>query len=448
VPKVAKNEKRKTKSKVKAASKTAAKKTTSKKVSKKRVKKDLKAPIRRTSSKTAGRQGEPTTMEPRKAQAQRGKEPVPTTMEELLKVTGYKLKAPKRGEVMEGLVTEISKKIVLVDIGGKTEGIVVDREYEAARDLIVNLEVGDKIQVFVVSPENERGQILLSLRKAAVDKKWEDYEEYLETGDAVDVRGLEVNKGGLIVAADSLRGFVPSSQFGDAYLGRMEELLNKTFKVKVIEVSQDKNRLIFSEKLVSEADALAKRKQALKWVKVGDIYEGVISGIMPFGAFVTVKIPMKKGKGQKVKSETGEDEEVAKMEGLIHISEISWEKVDDPNDYFKLGDKVKVKVLGVEESSGKLNLSVKQITDDPWNKVEKKYPVGAKVKGKITRVAPFGAFVTIEPGIDGLIHISKIPAGEEPKIGSEVEVFVDTVDKEQRRMSLGMVLKEVPVGYK
>jgi len=328
--------------------------------------------------------------------------------------------------------------MVLVDIGAKTEGMVVDKEHEAARDFIKDLKIGDEVSVYVLSPENERGQILLSLKRALIDRKWEQFAEYLETGVVVEVKGLEVNKGGMIVTAETVRGFVPSSQFGKEYLGRMEELLGKAFKVKVIEVDKEKNRLIFSERHVSEAEAIAKKAEALKYVKAGDTYDGIVSGIMPFGAFVGVEVPLDKVA----------DGQVGKVEGLVHISEISWEKVNDPNDYFKLGDRVKVKVLGVDEAVGKLNLSVKQLSDDPWGKATQKYPVGAKCKGKVSRTAPFGAFVTLEPGIDGLIHISKIPAGNEPKVGDTVDVYVESVDPDQRRMSLGMVLTEVPVGYK
>jgi len=360
----------------------------------------------------------------------------PQTMEELLEVTGYELKAPQPGEVLKGLVTDISKKMVLIDIGAKTEGMVVDREYDAAKDLIEGLSQGDEVSAYVLSPENERGQILLSLKRALIDRRWEQFAEFLETGEVVKVKGLEVNKGGMIVMADGLRGFVPSSQFGKDYLGQMEKLLGETFPVKVIEVNKEKNRLIFSERHVSEAEAIAKKSEALQFVKEGEVYQGVVSGIMPFGVFVGVEIPLK------------DEEEVGKVEGLVHISEISWEKVNDPNDYFKLGDKVTVKVLGIDENAGKLNLSVKQLSDDPWSVVEQKYPQGAKVKGKVTRIAPFGVFVTLEPGVDGLIHISKVPAGEEPRVNEEIEVFVESVNVDQRRMSLGMVLTEVPVGYK
>lgn len=359
----------------------------------------------------------------------------PTTMEELLLSTGYQLKAPKPGETIKGIVTDVSKRMVLIDIGAKTEGMVVDREMEAAHDYVKELNIGDEVTAFVVSPENDRGQILLSLKRALVDKRWEQFAEYMETGEAVSVTGLEVNKGGMIVATDTIRGFVPSSQFGKEYLGRMDQLLNQQFKVKVIEVDKEKNRLIFSERHVSEAEAISKKAEALRFVKADDTYDGVVSGIMPFGVFVGVEVPIKKS-------------DVGKVEGLVHISEISWEKVNDPNDYYKLGDKVKVKVLGVDEGAGKLNLSVKQLTADPWSLVEKKYPVGAKVSGKVTRIAPFGAFVTLEPGVDGLIHISKIPVGNEPKVDKEVNVYVESVDVGHRRMSLGMVLTEVPVAYK
>lgn len=355
------------------------------------------------------------------------------SMEDLLSEMEYELKAPKKGDVVEGVVTEVNRRMVLVDIGGKTEGMVVDQEYEATKELIGDLAVGDKVEVYVSAAENDRGQILLSLKKAAVDRKWAQFDEYLGTGQRVFVSGLEVNRGGMIVSAEGLRGFVPSSQFGTQYLGNMEELLEKSFEVKVIEVDKLKNRLIFSEREVSEAEAIKMKSQALDVVEVDAVYEGVVSGIMPFGAFVTVEVPLDDGdKGQ--------------IEGLVHISEISWEKVNDPNDYFTQGDKVKVKVLGIDDN--KLNLSVKQLTDDPWKEILKKYEVGTTATGKVTRVEPFGVFVTLEPGVDGLIHISKIQAGNEPEVGAEVDVVVDSVDIDNRRMSLGMVLTEVPVMYK
>jgi ribosomal protein S1 len=225
-------------------------------------------------------------------------------------------------------------------------------------------------------------------------------------------------------------------------LGKLDELQNKSFKVKVIEVDRDKNRLIFSEKEVSEKAALAQQVEALNKVKVGDELEGVVSGIMPFGVFVRVNVPAKKTKSKDKKVDE------LFLEGLVHISEISWEKVENPGVHYKTGDKIKLKIIGVDKDSARLNLSVKQLETDPWEKIEDKYPEGAKVKGEITRLAAFGAFVNFAPGVDGLIHISKIPADKEFKVGQKVEAFVESVDKEHRRMSLSLALLKKPVGYK
>lgn len=360
-----------------------------------------------------------------------------TSMDELLKKTGHRINAPQRGDVVKGMVTQASNNLVLVDIGAKTEGMVIGKELDVAKDLIEDLSVGDEIEVYVKDPENDYGQILLSLRQAAEDRRWEKFTEWLETGQAIEVVGVETNKGGLIVSVDGRRGFVPSSQFSQEYLGKQEALVGKNFKVQVIEVDREQNRLIFSEKAVSEASEEAMKDEALKKVEKGDVLEGVVSGIMPFGVFATVSVPL-----------AGKDEDEGRLEGLIHISEISWEKVDDPNKHFSVGDEVEVEVIGVDEDTGKLNLSIKRLKDDPWDDIKDKYAEGTKHTGKVVRMAPFGVFVNFEPGIDGLIHISKMPADREFEVGEEVDVYVEKLDVENRRMSLGVVLHEVPVGYK
>ncbi len=393
-------------------------KTAVKKASKKAVKKVVKKAVKKTGKK-------------------------PQTMEELLAQTGYKLKGLKKGQKVKGVVTDVTKKMILIDIGAKTEGVVIEKEYELAREMMEGLSVGDEVEAYVGSPENERGQILLSLRQTVMNKRWELFEQLLKTEEAIEVRGLEVNKGGIIVKVQGVRGFVPSSQFGRQYLGQLDKLQNKSFQVKVIEVDREKNRLIFSEKAVSERAALAQQSKALKQVKVGDALGGVVSGIMPFGVFVRANV----ASGKTAKKPAGKVDEWF-LEGLVHISEISWEKVESPGVHFKTGDKIKVKVIGVDEKSARLNLSVKQLTEDPWMKLVDKYPEGSKIKGEITRLAAFGAFVNLEPGVDGLIHISKIPADEEFKVGQKIECFVESVDSEHRRMSLGLVLMKKPVTYK
>ncbi len=358
----------------------------------------------------------------------------PSTMEELLASSGYELKIPRRGETITGLVTSVNRKMVMVDIGAKTEGVVSDREYDFAKEFIETIKVGDEIDVYVASDENERGQILLSLKRAMFDKLWNMLEDYLKNEKELPVKTVELNRGGMIVRWQGLRGFIPSSQFGASYAGNLQGLVGKTINVKPIEVDREKNRLIFSEKHVSEAAVMEQRESALKAVKVGNTFTGHVTGVLSFGAFVAV--PVVSGA------------ETVTVEGLVHISEISWEKVEDIHKYLKVGDKVDVKVLGVEEGTGKLNLSIKQLQSDPWSLVAEKYPAGTTVKGTVSRSATFGVFVNFEPGIDGLIHVSRLGSFGELKPGEKIEVLVENVDPEHRRMSLGPVLTEVPVGYK
>lgn len=360
----------------------------------------------------------------------------PKTMADLLKKTGYSLRGLKRGQKLHGTVTDITKKMVTIDIGAKTEGIVIDKEFELAQDMLSGVKVGDSIEAYIYNPENERGQILLSLKQTLLNRRWDYFDELLKSGQVVSVKGLEINKGGIIVKVAGVRGFVPSSQFGRGYLGKLDTLQNKSFDVKVIEVNRKNNRLIFSEKAVSEEAALAHQAEALKKVKPGDVLQGVVSGIMPFGVFVRADV----SDGAKIKD--------LFLEGLVHISEISWEKVDNPAHYYKVGDQLKVKVIGVDVKASRLHLSVKQLLPDPWLKLVEKFPEGKKVKGKITRLAAYGAFVNLASGVDGLIHISKIPSDSEFKVGQTLECFVEKVDAEHRRISLSLALIKKPVGYK
>jgi len=360
----------------------------------------------------------------------------PKTMADLLGNPDFVIRTPKKGETVSGKITDKTRKMLMIDIGGKTEGLVVDKEFDAARDYIDQLNVGDQVEAYILSSENDRGQILLSLKKAAMDTKWDEFTKAMDEGTVVDVKGLEVNKGGLIVVIDGIRGFIPTSQFGKEYVGNLQKLKNRKLSVKVIEVDKEKNRLIFSEKHVSEAAEMAQRAQALTNVKVGEVYEGVVSGVMPFGLFVTVSVPL-----------NGE-EAAGHIEGLVHISEMSWEKVNDPHELYKVGQHIEVKVLGVDEAAGKLNLSLKQLGTDPWVDIETRYPVGTTVTGTVSRVVQFGVFVKVEPGVDGLIHTSKLSPDQQFQPGEQVTVVVESVDPAQRRMSLSAVLTEVPMGYK
>lgn len=360
----------------------------------------------------------------------------PQTMADLLALAENKMVIPRKGDAVEGVITSIGKKSLTIDIGAKTEGIVTDKEFESATDYVSDLKVGDKIEAIVISVENDQGQVMLSLRKAATDSRWDYFEQAYEKETILEAKGLEVNKGGLIVIVNGTRGFVPSSQFGKDLVGTFTQLRGETIKVKVIEVDKEKNRLIFSERHVSEAEELANKAEALDSVETGAIYEGVVSGVMHFGLFVTVEVPVE-----------GADS-FGHVEGLVHISEISWEKVTHPKEFHSVGDRLKVRVLGVDEKTGKLNLSIKQLSDDPWKVIADKYQIGTTVEGVVSRVEPFGVFVNVEQGIDGLIHSSKLEEGHDLKRGDHITVNVESVDPDQRRMSLSLVLTEVPLGYK
>ncbi|MBD3279575.1 MAG: S1 RNA-binding domain-containing protein [Candidatus Pacebacteria bacterium] len=373
-----------------------------------------------------------TTKSTKGAKKATGKKP--QTMADLLENLDQPLVVPKKGEVVKGTIKAKNKRSLTIDIGAKTEAIVNDREFDFAQDFIKDLKVGDEIEGVVISSENDRGQVILSLKGAATEAKWQFFQEALDEEKELAAKALEVNKGGLIVEINGVRGFVPSSQFSRKYLGKLRELKGKTIKVKAIEVDQEKNRLIFSERHVSEAEELALRDQAVKKVKEGEVYEGVVSGVMHFGLFVTVEIPVNKDK-------------IGYAEGLVHISEISWEKVNHPKDYHQTGDRIKVKVLGVDDKTNKLNLSIKQLKADPWETAAEKYLPGTTFTGKVSRLESFGVFVNVEPGVDGLIHATNLK-GQTLAVDDEVTVNVESIEPEQRRMSLSLVPTEVPMGYK
>jgi ribosomal protein S1 len=370
----------------------------------------------------------------------------PSSMEELLAQTQYTLHTYKKGDSAQAILTDKGRKNAYFDIGSKTEGVISGREAEYVEDYLDRLKIGDVVEARIVTPENEKGQILLSLRDAANDWKWGLLQEKYDSEEKVEVRGLDVNRGGMIARIMGIRGFIPSSQFGHQWTGKLELLHNKLFPVKIIEIDREKNRLIFSEKAISEEAVLKQQGEAVKQVKVGKEYEGEISGVMPFGLFV--RIPVEVSLKQADAEPTSAKKGTILLDGLVHISQVSWEKVDDLKKLYQVGEKVKVKVIDVDEKSGKLNLSIKQLQPDPWMKLDKKYTKDKKVKGEITRLAPFGAFVQLEPGVEGLIHISKIPAEKEMAVGDKVEVYIESIDLEQRRISLGLVLSAKPVGYK
>ncbi|MBU1327068.1 S1 RNA-binding domain-containing protein [Patescibacteria group bacterium] len=358
----------------------------------------------------------------------------PQTMEELLAVTGYTLKGVKKGDVVEGKILQVTSKEVTIDVGSKAPGVVIDKELENYKDALMALKPGDSVVAQVIVAENDRGQSVLSLRKHIFEKRWKMLAEYKKSGEPVDIVLKESVRGGVLADYGGLRGYIPQSQLDSELAKQQSRVAGRRIQVKVIEADQETNRLVFSQRGLAEDAALVRQKEIVDAIPVGSTVTATVTGIVPFGAFAKFTVD-KEGKPQEV-------------EGLIHISEIAWEKVDDPGQYLKTGESIKVKVAGVDKKTGKITLSVKQLLPDPWEDVLEIFEKDSQVKGTVSRVTPYGIFVTLSPGIEGLVHISKISPGEEPKAGEEITCIVEDVRPEQHKISLSMTLTEKPIGYR
>ena len=353
-----------------------------------------------------------------------------SVMAKLLEDKGIELKELHPGDLIEGVVIAVSHGELLVDVGAKSEGIVTGMELMDTDSSYKNLKPGDTVLAKVLQVENDQGYIVLSLRRAEKERKWKDAEDAFKSGSVLEARIIEYNKGGLLCDCLGLRGFIPLSHLDRVHFANdiakfaagseaelkesLRVLSGKELKVKVIELEKDKNRFVLSEKDALSTYSDASREKRLSNIKVGDQLEGIVTGIMPFGVFV----------------------DLDGVEGLVHISEIAWEKVSHPSHYFNVGKTVKVIVLGIDEGTKKLALSVKRLTPNPWETVDAKYSIGTKVKGKVSKIVPFGAFVTLEKGLDGLIHISE--AAGPLKEGEEVDAVVTQVDGKNQKLALSI----------
>lgn len=344
----------------------------------------------------------------------------------LAQIPDFKLPSP--GDLIDGEVIAIHKNKVLVDVGGIAVGMISGREAKDSGDTMKSLKVGDIVSSYVIEGENDEGYIVMSFRKASQEKTWKKFSDAFEKGLVIEVSASEANKGGLLLDIDGIKGFIPVSQLAPMHyprvngadsnqiLQRLQELVGKRFRVKIINIDKENGKLILSEKAAMEEQ----RQSALVGLKIGDIVTGRISGVVKFGIFVAFN----------------------GLEGLVHISEIAWGHVKNPLDYGKLGDDVKIMVIGVE--GDKISLSMKRLTEDPWLEAAKKYQIGTIVDGEINRITPFGAFIKLSDDINGLIHISEIAEGEvtDPnsvlKVGEMVKAKVIAIEPEEHRVGLSI----------
>ncbi len=352
------------------------------------------------------------------------------TMAEIFKeMIKGELRPLKEGDIVEGKILSVSKNKILVDLGGKSIGFISIRE-PGVDVSPKDFKPGEKVLACVIIPEDEKGRVILSVKKADRERIWRELKEKYDKKESLEVKVVDANRGGLIVSAKGIRGFLPVSQLAfehyprvdgdkEEILKRLKALISQNLKVKIINFGTSENKLVFSEK--------AARVEEGTGLKVGDIIKGKVSGIVDFGVFVN--FPSNQGM----------------EEGLIHISEISWGKVENLQDFVKVGDEIEAKIIDIED--GKISLSLKRLKPDPWLDLVKKYSVGQIVKGKISRIVPFGAFVKIgEKGeeIEGLVHVSELSDKkivDPSKIVKEGEVYkfkILSIEPESRKISLSL----------
>jgi len=344
------------------------------------------------------------------------------------------LKIPKVADVVKGTVISISKNEIRVDINGYKTGVVRGREIFAEAGEYVDLKPGDEVEATVIEMENELGEVELSFRYAGQQRAWDTLRKMIDTGEVIPAKIIEANKGGLLVRVNHVSGFLPVSQLSpDNYprvaggdkikiLEKLKSFVGTSMNVKIIDVNEREEKLIVSEKAVWEEA----QKGVLDKYKIGDVVEGVITAIADFGVFVKFD----------------------NLEGLVHISEIAWQRIDHPRDLVKVGETVKAEVIGIEGS--KIFLSMKKLIQDPWKRVGDKYKIGDVVEGKVLKVNPFGFFVELDRDIHGLAHISELSkkpvknVTDIAKIGDTKKFKIVSIEPEQHR--LGLSLKALEEG--
>jgi len=344
------------------------------------------------------------------------------TMDDLL--ASSDIKQLKVGDVVDGTITSVRKHEVWLDLGANGVGVVMRREIGFGQ----KLEVGEKVTTSVVDPEMDEGYALLSMKRAVKDRGWDELQRAFDNQEIIEISPYDANRGGLLVELEGIRGFLPVSQLAaghyprvsgadkDEILQKLNALIGQVLRVRVLDVSRKDNKLIFSEKEAIKDDMQSRFSE----LKVGDEVEGVVTGVIDFGAFVNVD----------------------GIEGLVHISEISWERVEDPRKYVKNGQDIKAKIIAIDKD--RLSLSMKQMTEDPWLQEVKAFTKGSVVEGKVTRITPFGAFVQLSPSVEALVHVSEMSDDEsvDPEkifqLNEKKQFKVIDIDTDARKIALSL----------
>ncbi len=363
-----------------------------------------------------------------------------SVMEELMQEKVFQF--PQIGDTVEGEVIDVSSNEIYLDLTPFGTGVVLGKEIKDGLGT-GKLKIGDKAIATITDLENEDGYIELSIREASYEKAWDNIESKKDTQDKVEIKVLSANKGGLLVEVNGISGFLPVSQLSSKNYPRVEDgdknkilnllkkLVGQELEVRIIDADRETEKLIVSEKAAqSERD-----KEIISSLKVGDVIEGEASGVVDFGAFVKFSLNTEDGKDER------------KLEGLVHISELAWQLIEDPRSIIKVGDKVKAKIIGIDND--KISLSIRALLTDPWSKIDKKYKIGDIVKGTVNKINHFGAFVYLDQDIHGLAHISEMSEAfpgknleEIIKIGEIYNWRILSIEAKNHRMGLVLATKK------
>jgi small subunit ribosomal protein S1 len=385
-----------------------------------------------SSETTAESAAEPVT-----ATAVDDERPEPTTMDELLAGPDAEIRSFKHGDVVEGAVVRIDKDEILVDIGAKSEGVVSNRELAGRHaEAPPALKLGDTVLVYVMQPESDEGHAILSLRRAGLERKWRSMQEQFESGVIIEAPVIDHNKGGLIVDC-GIRGFIPISQIVDfprrpqndqprdaaqEIAEKLQPFVGRRLRLKILEVNRKANRLILSEKVALYEERREKRDELFSSLQVGQKVTGTVRSIAPFGVFV----------------------DLGGIDGLVHKSELSWNKVNNPEAGYKVGDEVEAEVIDINHERGRISLSIRRLQPDPWHSTVADYKVGDVIEGTVTKLVNFGAFVRVRDGLEGLIHISELSQArvthpsDVVREGQSLKLKIISLDSERHRLGLSL----------
>jgi (E)-4-hydroxy-3-methyl-but-2-enyl pyrophosphate reductase (IPP and DMAPP forming) len=345
-------------------------------------------------------------------------------MHDLMDEIEKSLRLPRSGEIVNGEVIQVSNREIIVNLGCKKDGIIPKDEFtlEGDQELTDLFKEGDEIQAKVIKTDDGDGNILLSKKKLEVNEHWDEINNALENKSYVNAKIVKQVNGGVIAVYKEVSGFIPLSQLSDKFVEKADEFIGKTIPVRVTRVDQKRNKVVFSHKAYLTEERQKKVQEIWDSLHIGDVVEGTVMRFTEYGAFV----------------------DIGGIDGLLHISEISWGKLKHPQEALKIGEKIQVKILSMNTEKGKISLGLKQNKPEPWTVIDEKYQVGQVISGKIVQIKDYGAFVELEPGLDGLVHISEIAykrvtnIADEISVGQEVSAKILEIDRDRKRISLSI----------